>query len=300
MTSPSHTENPDNYCYRHPDRQSFVLCQRCLRTICPECQTQAAVGVICPECMKEQKKNRTPAQKRAGRRWGRGSGPVAAMGSGGTRAMTTIFIVTAVTYLLQMVSMVAPGFQVQGWLTFYAPYIYPESGTFQPWRILTAAIVHSGFWHVGLNMLALWMVGRVLEPMIGSGRFLATYLLSAAGGSVAVALLAFGTPVVGASGAIFGLFGALLVIGRSIGANMTGLYVVLGINLVLGFIPGMSISWQAHVGGLAVGAFVGLILTRTTRRAQRRRQIALLVLVGLALVALLVVPPLTGYPIYTS
>ncbi|MBP2436868.1 rhomboid family intramembrane serine protease [Microbacterium amylolyticum] len=209
--------------------------------------------------------------------------------------MTAIFIVTAVTYLLQMVSIVAPGFQVQAWLMFYAPYLYPEFGTFQPWRIVTAAIVHSGFWHVALNMIALWMVGRILEPMLGGGRFLTTYLMSAAGGSAAVALLSFGTPVVGASGAVFGLFGALLVIGRSVGANMTGLFIVLGINLVLGFVPVFNISWQAHVGGLAVGALIGLIFSRTRRPDQRRRQTFFLVLLGLGLMAAFAVPPLTGY-----
>ncbi|NHI15907.1 rhomboid family intramembrane serine protease [Microbacterium excoecariae] len=297
MTSTTPSRNPDNYCYRHPDRQSFVLCQRCLRTVCPECQTQASVGVICPQCLKEQRKNRTPAQKRAARRWGRGGGSVlSSFGSGDTKVMTALFVVTAVVYLLQMLGSVVPGFRIESWLLFWAPLIYPDaSGTFQPWRILTAAFVHSSFWHLALNMLALWMVGRVLEPLLGSGRFLATYLLSAAGGSVAVALLSFGTPVVGASGAVFGLFGALVVIGRRAGANMTGMLVVLGINLVIGFLPGMNIAWQAHVGGLAVGALVGLILTRTRRRTQRGLQIGLLVGLGVVLVAALAIPPLTGF-----
>ncbi|WP_221584646.1 rhomboid family intramembrane serine protease [Microbacterium sp. G2-8] len=299
MTSTSYPDNPDNYCYRHPDRRSFVLCQRCTRTICPECQTQASVGFICPECMKEQRKNRTPAQKKAARRWKRRSGggsALASFGSGDTKVMTTIFIVTAVVYLLQMLGRVVPGFDVQSWLLFYAPYLYPELlGTFQPWRILTGSLVHSSFWHIALNMLALWMLGRSLEPLLGSGRFLATYLLSAAGGSAGVALLSFGTPVVGASGAIFGLFGALLVVGRHLGANMTGLYVVLGINLVIGFIPGMGISWQAHVGGLVTGALVGLVLTRTRRAKQKRLQIGLLCLVGALIVAAFLVPPLTGF-----
>ena len=120
--------------------------------------------------------------------------------------------------------------------------------------------MHDGFWHVGLNMLALWMIGRSLEPLLGRGRFLTLYLLSALGGSVAVALLSFTTPVVGASGAIFGLFGALIVIGRHIGANIAGIAIILGINLVIGFIPGFNVSWQAHVGGLVVGALVGLHL----------------------------------------
>ncbi|WP_156761508.1 rhomboid family intramembrane serine protease [Microbacterium karelineae] len=301
MTSNSYTDNPDNYCYRHRDRQSFVLCQRCTRTICPECQTQASVGFICPECMKEQRKNRTPAQKRAARRWGRGSGGTAvSFGSSSTRVMTTLFVVTAVVYLAQLLGRVVPGLEVQAWLLFWPPYLYPDvAGTFQPWRVLTAAFVHSGFWHVGLNMLALWMVGRSLEPILGSWRFLTTYLLSAAGGSAAVALLAFSTPVVGASGAIFGLFGALLVVGRHLGANMTGIYVVLGINLVIGFIPGMNIAWQAHLGGLVVGAAVGFILTRTRRPNQRGRQIGLLCLVGAVIVAAFLVPPLTGYATLT-
>ncbi|MGO1746696.1 MAG: rhomboid family intramembrane serine protease [Microbacterium gubbeenense] len=290
MTS-SYSQNPDNYCYRHPDRQSFVLCQRCTRTICPECMTQASVGHICPECIKEQKKSRTPAQKRAARRWGRGSAAAVSYGAGGSRMTTAIFIVTAVVYLLQMLGRVVPGLDVQGWLLFWAPYLYPEiTGTFEPWRILTAAVVHSGFWHVGLNMLTLWMVGRSLEPMMGSGRFLATYLLSAAGGSAAVAVLGFSTPVVGASGAVFGLFGALLVIGRSLGAKMTGLYIVLGINLVLGFVRAGQISWQAHVGGLIVGAIVGFVLVRTRRPKQKKLQIALLCAVGVGIAAVFLLP----------
>ena len=160
----------------------------------------------------------------------------------------------------------------------------PElTGTFQPWRLLTGLLVHGGFWHVGLNMLAVWMIGRSLEPLLGHARFLALYLISGLGGSVAVALLSFGTPVVGASGAVFGLLGALLVIGRHIGANITGILIILGINLVIGFIPGMGVSWQAHVGGLVVGALIGLIYARTrvaaaagaadraARRPRRRR-----------------------------
>jgi membrane associated rhomboid family serine protease len=98
--------------------------------------------------------------------------------------------------------------------------------------------------------------------------------------------------VVGASGAIFGLFGALLVVGRHIGANITGIAVVLAVNLVIGFIPGMNVSWQAHIGGLATGALVAFIYTRTRAPRQRWLQIALLSLVTVALLALLLVPPL--------
>src|SRR5690606_18612046 len=156
--------------------------------------------------------------------------------------------------------------------------------------VLTTAFVHGGLWHVALNMFMLWSVGRSLEPMLGTRRFVTTYLMSAAGGSAGVALLGFGTPVVGASGALFGLFGALLVIGRSLGANMKSLYIVLAINLVLGFLPWFQIAWQAHLGGLIVGALIALIFTKTRRRAQKWAQIGLLCLVGLGIVVGLTLP----------
>lgn len=287
MTSDSFLRNRDNFCYRHPDRQSFVLCQRCGRTVCPECQTQAAVGVICPECMKEQRAAQTPVQRKAERRWS--ASRVMTVSDSRPLATYAIIGVTALVYVVTLI----PGFgtTVQNALLFLAPAIYPELfGRFEPWRILTAALVHGSFWHLGLNMLALWMIGRSLEPLLGRARFLTLYLLSAAGGSVAVALLSFLTPVVGASGAIFGLFGALVVIGRHIGANIAGIAIVLAINLAIGFIPGLGVSWQAHVGGLVVGLVVGFIYVRTRSARQKKLQIGLLVLVGLALVALLLIP----------
>ncbi|MFT4210400.1 MAG: rhomboid family intramembrane serine protease [Microbacterium sp.] len=288
MTTPEFTRNRENYCYRHPDRQSFVLCQRCLRTICPECQTQAAVGVICPECMAEQRREQTPAQRRAGRRWGR-RGSAAAVLPGQPVVTYAIILVTAAAYVL---SLLIPDQLVQSWLAFYAPLLYPQwTGSFEPWRLLTGALVHSSFWHIGLNMLSLWMIGRILEPLLGRGRFLALYLISALGGSVCVALLAPTSVVVGASGAIFGLFGALIIIARHLGANLTGILIVVGVNLAIGFIPGMGISWQAHVGGLVAGALGGLIFARTRRRAQRGLQIALLLVLTVGLLLLLLVPP---------
>lgn len=292
MSSADFARNSTNFCYRHPDRQSFVLCQRCLRTICPECQTQAAVGVICPECLAEQAASRTPAQRTAERRWSRSR----AVAVGDTRPLVTYAII-AVTSLAFLVGLIpGVGDTVQDALAFWAPTLYPElTGTFEPWRLLTAALVHSGFWHIGLNMLALWLMGRSLEPLLGRWRFLTLYVLSALGGSVAVALLSFTTPVVGASGAIFGLFGALIVIGRHIGANIGGIAIILAINLAIGFIPGFNVSWQAHVGGLVVGALVGLVYARTRSVRRRGLQIGLLVLITLVLLALLLVPPLVFF-----
>lgn len=287
MTADDLARNRDNFCYRHPDRQSFVLCQRCLRTICPECQTPAAVGVICPECLRDQQKAASPSQRKAERRWSR---PRAVTASDSRPIATyTIIGITVFVYLLTLIPGI--GSTIQDSLLFFAPTLYPGlTGAFEPWRLLTAALVHGGIWHVGLNMLALWMIGRSLEPLLGRWRFLTLYVLSALGGSVAVTLLSFLTPVVGASGAIFGLFGALLVIGRHIGANTAGIAIILGVNLVIGFLPGYNISWQAHVGGLVVGLLVGFIFTRTRARRQRGLQIALLIAVAAGLVALLFVP----------
>ncbi|KJL22932.1 Rhomboid protease GluP [Microbacterium oxydans] len=292
MTTPEFTGNSDNFCYRHPDRQSFVLCQRCMRTICPECQTQAAVGVICPECMNEDRKNRTPAQKKAARRWG-GSGATMALGRGGKPVVT--YALLAVTSFIGLVQLI-PGLNdpIAQALGFYAPYLYPNlfGLPFEPWRLLTALFVHGGFVHLALNMLALWMLGQSLEPMLGRVRYLALYLISGLGGSVMVAILAPGSLTVGASGAIFGLLASLLIIGRHIGANVTGILVILGINFAFGFFAG-GISWQAHLGGAIVGALVALILVKTKRRDQRTLQIVLLsALVVLLIVVVAFVPPL--------
>jgi membrane associated rhomboid family serine protease len=286
VTNPGLAANRDNFCYRHPDRQSFVLCQRCLRTICPECQTQAAVGVICPECLADQRRDQTPAQKKAERRWRRPGS--AAVASGRPVVTYSIIAITAAVYVLQLL---IPG--LQSLLAFYAGSLYPQltGGSFEPWRLVTSALVHSSFWHVGLNMLALWMIGRSLEPVLGRARFLTLYVLGALGGSVAVALISPNTFVVGASGAIFALFGAFVIIARHVGAEIGGILIVLGINLAIGFIPGMGISWQAHVGGVVAGAIVGLIYARTRRETQRGLQIGLLATWTVVLLLLLLIPP---------
>ncbi|GAA2895063.1 rhomboid family intramembrane serine protease [Microbacterium esteraromaticum] len=280
MTSPDFTRNRENFCYRHPDRQSFVLCQRCTRTICADCQTQAPVGVICPECMKADRKAQTPAQRRANRVWSAGNG------SSQPIATYTIIGITAVVGVLQVLL----GPIVDRTLLFATPYLFPDmfagGFTFQPWRLLTAMLVHSGIMHFALNMLALWMIGRSLEPLLGRWRFVALYLIGGLGGSVAMAVLDPGAATVGASGGVFALMGALLVIGRHIGANIRGILVILAINLAIGFIQTLNIAWQAHIGGAAVGALIGLIFARTRKHSQRVVQILLLAGLVIALLAL--------------
>lgn len=283
MTTPDYRTDPDNYCYRHPDRQSFVLCQRCTRTICPECQTQMPVGVICPECLKNQQ------QAVKATRPSRGQRAVRAMRASDSRPIVTYSImgVTILAYLLGMLPGV--GAAVQGWLAFNSAFLLPGPN-FQPWRLLTVTLVHASIWHVALNMLALWALGRSLEPLLGRWRFGVLYVLSALGGSVLVALLAPGTWVVGASGAVWGLLGAMFIIGRHLGANVTAIAVLLGLNLVITFLPGSNISWQGHIGGGLVGLLVGFIFARTRAIRQQRTQKLLLVATAVGLLALLAIP----------
>jgi len=154
----------------------------------------------------------------------------------------------------------------------------PAQGRDEPWRFLTSAFAHStNIAHIFFNMLALWMLGRGLELFLKSARFLAIYLLSALGGGVTLVLmssppsagggLSWYTEVVGASGAIFGLFGALVPIYRSLGQSLNQLWGVLAINAMLTFVV-PNIAWQAHVGGFLTGLLCGAIVMHeaTARR----------------------------------
>lgn len=257
-----------NFCYRHPNRQSFILCQRCGRTICAECQTQAAVGVICPECMREQRAT-APRTK---------SAILTKVAGKGQPVVTYSIIALCVfIYILQWI----PGLGVTDALIYAPAFSDPNSPytdvSFQPWRMITATFLHStGFiFHLVLNMYMLWIFGRILETLLGRGRYLALYLLSGLGGSVAVMLLAADNQfVLGASGAIFGLVGAFVVIQHRMGGNMTQLLILVGVNLAIGFIPGLHIAWQAHLGGLVIGALIGYIYLETRSVRRQRAQIA--------------------------
>lgn len=172
-------------------------------------------------------------------------------------------------------------------IVYFAPYTLSE-----PWRIVTHLFAHSPafpFLHLLFNMLTLFMFGRVLEPLLGRLRFIALYFLSGFGGAVAVLLLAPGTAVLGASGAIFGIVAAYFVIQRRLGFSNPTLLIIIVVNLAIGFFPGSSISWQAHVGGLIVGAAIGLIYIRTRSRAQRTLQVILIAVVAVALAAIIAV-----------
>lgn len=187
---------------------------------------------------------------------------------------------------------------------FYAG-LHTSAAQMEPWRMLTSAFLHSlgNPLHIVLNLYTLWLMGRILEPILGWPRFLAVYLISAFGGSVAVLLLSNPyIPVVGASGAVYGLFAALFIVMRKTGGNVTGIAALIGVNLVISFVPGANISWQGHVGGLVAGAACAAVLAYlprgqhgpgwTTRITGRASAVQWLALAGI--LAVLVVLTVVG------
>jgi membrane associated rhomboid family serine protease len=156
------------------------------------------------------------------------------------------------------------------------------------WRLLTSTVLHGGILHLLFNMYALYWLGPQLERSLGNVRFAALYVLSALGGSIASYWFSdLNTVSVGASGAIFGLITATIVIGREMRNDVSQLVVLLGINVVIGFLQ-VGIDWRAHFGGAAVGAAVAYLYTKGTRL--NRDQIHRIGLSGIS--ALLVVATL--------
>jgi membrane associated rhomboid family serine protease len=278
------TADRSNTCYRHPDRQSFVLCQRCGRTICPECQTPAAVGVHCPECVREQRMQFAAN----GRASGAPSGFTVARRRFAMLDQKATVVIVAVTVLLWLVDEVSGRALTQ--LFAYNAAFLPT----QPWRMLTSLFVHGSIWHILFNMWAVWIFGRMLENMLGTWRFVALYFISGLAGSMAVTLIAPGVTVIGASGAVFGLFAAFFVVQRSLGVNAVQLLVVMGLNLAIGFIPGFNIAWQAHIGGIVAGFLIGYVFSKTRNVRQRGLQTGLLIAIAVATV----VASYVGYAIH--
>lgn len=267
-------DDRDNFCYRHPDRQSYILCQRCGRTVCPACSTQAAVGVHCPECVKQARANaphRPPVQIRAARSLRNNSDqPLVAY---------TLIGISALVYIAQFIF----GDALTNLLVYFGPATFG-----QPWRVVTSMFAHGSPIHLLFNMYSLFVLGRMLEPALGHGRFAALYFISGLGGTIAVLLIAPGSVVLGASGAIFGLLGALLVIVRRLGGNTTQLVIVIGLNVLVGFIV-PNVAWEAHIGGALVGALLAAIHVRTRSDRRRLLQVGLFAAVALALVLVAVV-----------
>ncbi|WFP16644.1 rhomboid family intramembrane serine protease [Citricoccus muralis] len=265
---------------------SYVRCQRCDRPACPQCQRSAEVGVQCVDCVASAQRN-LPAEHRPPRFADKHGQPIP--------VVTYVLIaLCGLAYVAQWATNgLSTGVTESLWYAgFYTSAASLDSQFaalsgigFEPWRMLTSAFLHSmsSPMHLLLNMVVLWMMGRTLEPALGWARFLAIYLISAFGGSVAVLLLANPlAPVVGASGAVYGLFAALFLMIRRIGGSVVSIGALIAVNLVISVVWS-GISWQAHVGGLVVGAACAAVLlfqpksdqtlVGAEEAAQRRRRI---------------------------
>jgi membrane associated rhomboid family serine protease len=248
------------YCYRHPDRETGVSCSECGRGICPDCMVFAPVGIRCPDHagVAQGAARVTTGVRRA------------AYEGGGALVTKTLIGINVLVFFINLaqgstLNRVSGSLFERGALFISSPFYAGGLADGQWWRLITAAFLHGSLIHLGLNMLVLWIVGAPVEQAIGRGRFLALYIVSGLAGSAGALLFSPNAVTVGASGAIFGILGAALVLESQrnyvLGGQALGLIVV---NLVLSFvIPNISIG--GHVGGLVGGALAMLALSRFGR-----------------------------------
>jgi membrane associated rhomboid family serine protease len=262
-------------CYRHPSRETGVSCSSCGRPICPDCMTPTSVGMRCPECARDRTKSRRLPQR----------GPV---GSLSTLSATNVLIaINVIVFLAE----VATGLSLGGANSPQtAGTLYLDGGLFgqgitishQYYRLLTAGFLHDGFLHILFNMFFLWVMGRMLEPAIGRLNFVLVYFASLLAGSFGALLFQPNALTVGASGACFGVLGALIVIAhhRGISIWQSGLGLTLVINIVFSLsVAGISIG--GHLGGLVGGGLCGWLMVHF---GERRRMPAAII-AGCLLVA---------------
>jgi membrane associated rhomboid family serine protease len=274
-------------CYRHPDRETGLSCSECGRPICYECMTPAPVGLRCPDHSGKPQgiQKVTRVAERA----------VTGVGSRRVNAITIALITVNVgVYVAEL----AAGGDTNG----TGSTIFEKGVLWAPlvaqgdwWRLLTAAFLHYGLFHLAVNMYSLYWVGTLLEQVIGRWQFLLLYLAAGLAGSAGALIATPNAFTVGASGAIFGILGALFVLERkghiASGGQIAGLIVL---NLVITFafsgfalggrVTGLTISLGGHVGGL-IGGMVAMWLLLQVRRSSLASA-AVLVGVGLASVVL--------------
>lgn len=178
------------------------------------------------------------------------------------------YVIIGITVVISLITSYLPGAG-----DVIGGYLYLDKGAVadgELWRLFTVTLVHGGILHLAFNMYALFLVGPFVEQLYGRGRFLAFYLVCALGGSLA-SFAWDPAPAVGASGAIFGLFGMLVAVERfhrpAVNRNARAFLAQIGpvivINLVFGFIPGMNIDNAAHIGGLVSGLLLGVLFAPT-------------------------------------
>lgn len=261
-------------CYRHPDRPTYVRCTRCNRYICGECMRDAAVGHQCADCVNEGARSVRPATTSFGAVQHRSRTPVVTY---------TLIGLNVAMFALQMA---IPGTQ-------RALALWPPAVAGGEWyRLLTSAFLHFGLTHIAFNMLALYFVGPPLEAALGRLRFSALYLLSALGGSALAYLLTLNALTAGASGAVFGLFGATFVVGKRLNMDVRGVMAVIVLNLAFTFvfplISSQNISWQGHIGGLVTGAAVAAAYAYAPRSSRVAVQAGASVVILVLLLAMIV------------
>jgi membrane associated rhomboid family serine protease len=228
-------------CYRHPDRETGVSCSSCGRPICPDCMTPTPVGMRCPECASQ----RTKVVRN----------PTGTPGAGAAPATYALIAINVVAFLIELAGGTG-GFSVGlGNPVFRDFALFGPSVAEGEWyRLVTCGFLHASIIHIGFNMFLLLILGRLLEPALGTPRFLVLYFASLLAGSLGALVLDPNAVTVGASGAVFGLAGAVFVIARGRGmdqlAGEIGFLIVF--NLVWSFI-GPNISVGGHVGGLIGG-----------------------------------------------
>jgi membrane associated rhomboid family serine protease len=259
------------YCYRHPDRETGLSCSDCGRPICADCATFAPVGIRCPDHAgaqggKAARQIKPPTVHRAqGVALASGNAPI-------TKALIAINVAIYFITAAQGGGLSNPGGALYNKMvlagTHWCPLFFVNGGCAVPvqnglaqgewYRVVTSMFLHASILHIGFNMYVLWAIGRPVEQYLGTARYIGLYLVSGLAGAAGAVVQAPFTPVVGASGAIFGILGAMLILewqvtGRFAGQAMALIVINLGISFV---IPG--ISWGGHIGGLIGGVLVTL------------------------------------------
>lgn len=265
-------------CVRHPDRATGLRCVRCDRPACPECLREASVGYQCVDCVNEGARTvRQPVTVGGGRV--------------GQRPVVVPVLVALNLAVFALTALQAGSIARNDASPLYRSWaMVPQvvAGDGEWWRLLTNGFLHFGPIHLLLNMVALYILGRELEPVLGRGRFLAVYLVSLLGGSVAALLFqAPNDQLAGASGAVYGLMGGLVVVVRRMRMPLGPLATLVALNLVISFVVPF-ISWSAHLGGLVVGAAATAALVYAPERNRNAWQAGAIgaLTVGLLAVAL--------------
>jgi membrane associated rhomboid family serine protease len=264
------TQTARQTCYRHPNRETGVSCSNCGRPICPECMTSTPVGMRCPECARQKTKVRV------------GAGAFSPT-AGRMPATYALIAINVIVYIVEVIGGGPTGVGDSGSLIHDAGIQGPAIANGDWWRVITGGFLHAGILHLALNMYVLYIAGQILEPAIGTPRFLGIYFVSLLAGSMGALIVDPNSTTVGASGAIFGLMAGVVVIARGRGvdelAQQFGLFVVLNLVLTFSF---SGISVGGHIGGL-IGGLVAAGLVILVERRMQGRQGFTIELVGIVL-----------------